>query len=157
MKNVTMSEVTRTHAPYRFLCPIRSRRQLIAFGIFLLFGLPLIALLLKLLDPSAPLSYIIIPALVGGSAPMFAVLPARLRMVTRFHAGHLIHTLDETIQSLGYERSESSAAAGARYHATQPRWLAWKENDIEVMVRDHTIEVNGPVCAMRVLQERLTR
>lgn len=156
MQNVTMSEVTRTHAPYRFLCPIRSRRQLLAFGIFLLFGLPAIALLLKLLDPTAPLSYILIPALVGGSVPMFAVLPARLRLVTRFHAGHLIHTLDETIQSLGYRRSES-VSTGAHYHAMQPSWLAWKENDIEVMVRDHTIEISGPVCAMRVLQEKLAR
>lgn len=156
MKNVTLSQVTRAHAPYRFLCPIRSRRQLVAFGIFLLFGLPVIALLLKLLDPSAPLAYILVPALVGGSLPMFAVLPARLSMVTRFHAGHLIHTLDETIQSLGYARSETTAA-GARYHTMQPRWLAWKENDIAVTVRDHSIEISGPVCAMRALQEKLAR
>ena len=156
MKNVTMSQITRTHAPYRFLCPIRSRRQLLAFGIFLMFGLPVIALLLKLLDPTAPLGYIVVPALVGGSVPMFAALPARLSVVTRFHAGHLIHTLDETIQSLGYERAESPAA-GALYHAMQSKWLAWKENDIEVIVRDHTIEISGPVCAMRTLQEKLAR
>jgi hypothetical protein len=156
MQDVTLSHLTRTHAPYRFLCPIRSRRQLIAFGIFLVFGLPLITLLLKLLDPTAPLACILVPALVGGSLPMFAVLPARLNMVTRFHAGHLIHMLDETIQSLGYARSET-LPAGARYHAMQPRWLAWKENDIAVTVRDHSIEVSGPLCAMRALQEKLAR
>ena len=156
MKNISLSPVTRVHAPYRFLCPIRSRRQLVAFALFLVFGLPFITVLLKLYDPGAPLAYILIPALVGGCIPVFALMPARLSVATRFHAGHLAHTLDASILALGYARSESFTT-GARYQPAQRGWLGWQEDDIAVTVLEHTIEISGPVFAMRALQEKLAR
>jgi hypothetical protein len=154
MKNVTLSQLVRAHQPSRFLCPVQSWGQLLCFSLTLAIGLAVIAVVLKLLDPSAPLAFILVPAIIGGSASMFAVLPARFDIVTRFHARHLLRTLDEAIVGLGYAQAES-ITENMRYHARHPRWLRWKENEIAVTVREHAIEISGPIFALRELQKKL--
>ena len=100
MKNVTLTAVVRNHGRRQFLCPIRSWRQLSLYAVTLALGLPLIAVLAHLLDPAAPLPYIVAPVLAGGLAPAFALLPGRFEVSTRFHAYHLVGTLDESLAAV---------------------------------------------------------
>ena len=106
MKNVTLTAVVRNHARRQFLCPIRSWRQLGLYAITLALGLPVIAMLAHLFDPTAPLPYIVAPVLAGGLLPAFALLPGRFEVSTRFHAYHLVGTLDESLAALGYVKAQ---------------------------------------------------
>lgn len=153
MKSVSMSQVVRSHDPIRFLCPFQSWSQLVSLGFTLALGLTFIAMLCMAIDPSAPVAYIVIPVLVGGLAPVFAALPGRFQVNTRFHAQYFVKTLDKAILSMGYSRNEP--AEGCTWYQPQARLVRWKENAIEVSVSDHAIEVTGPVFVLRMLQQRL--
>lgn len=155
MKSVSLSQVVRSHDSFRFLCPIQSWSQLISLALTLAVGLTCIAMLFMAIDPDAPVAYIVVPVLLGGLAPVFAVLPARFEVFTRFHATYFLHTLDETIQSMGYAPAESDAE---RTHCYRPHTglFRWKEQAIAVTVNEHAITVGGPVVALRQLQQKLT-
>jgi hypothetical protein len=155
MKSVSLTQVVRSHESYRFLCPIQSWSQLVSLALTLTIGLALIAMLFMALDPTAPVAYILIPVLMGGMAPVFAALPARFQVVTRFQAQHFVKTLDEAILSMGYTAAEPEADRGRRY-LPQARLFRWKESAIAVTVTEHDITVGGPVFVLRMLQHRLT-
>jgi hypothetical protein len=154
MKSVSMSEVVRVHDRARLLFPIQSWRQFSAFAATLALGLPAIMFTVHLLDPAAPLAYIVIPVLLGGLLPVFAVLPGRFEVRTRFDAQHLVGTLDHTLGTLGY--AQAGAEAGAlRYRARKPGWFSRRERDIAVTLRDRQIEIVGPIATLRMLQRRM--
>ena len=155
MKSVTLTPVVRSHDPFRFLFPIQSWSQLRSLTVTLMVGLPLIALLFMMLDPTAPLAYIIVPVTIGGLLPVFAALPAHFEVGTRFHAQHFAKTLDQTLTGMGYMQRSSNSEA-LRYYVRQSRFLRWKENEIVVTVSDHAIVLRGPVFTLRALQQRLT-
>lgn len=155
MKSVSLSQVVRSHDSFRFLCPIQSWSQLTSFALTLAVGLTCIAMLFMALDPTAPLAYIVIPVLLGGLAPVFAALPARFEVFTRFHAHHFVKTLDETILSMGYTPTESPAER-TRCYRPQTGLFRWKEHAIAVTINEHAITVGGPVFALRLLQQKLT-
>jgi hypothetical protein len=154
MKSVSLSQVVRSHDSYRFLCPIQSWNQLLSLALTMAIGLTLIAMLFMAIDPTAPVAYIVIPVLLGGMAPVFAALPARFEVVTRFHAHYFLKTLDETILSMGYATTKS-AAEPTRQYRPQATLLRWKENAITVTVNEHVITVGGPIFALRQLQQKL--
>ena len=154
MKSVSMSEVVRSHDAFRFLCPIQSWGQFISLALTLSVGLALIAMLFMALDPTAPVAFIIIPVLLGGLAPVFAALPARFEVVTRFHAQHFLKTLDRTILSMGYVADEAQSERSRQYRP-RARLFRWKENAIAVTVTEHAVTIAGPVFALRLLQEKL--
>ena len=154
MKSVSMSQVVRSHDSYRFLCPIQSWSQLVSLALTLTVGLALIAALFMALDPTAPMAYILLPVLLGGLAPVFAALPGRFEVVTRFQAHHFLKTLDATIVEMGYAPAES-ASGRTRQYRPQAKLFRWKENAIAVTVTEHAITVGGPVFALRLLQEKL--
>jgi hypothetical protein len=155
MKSVSLSQVVRSHDSFRFLCPIQSWSQLISVALTLAVGLTCIATLFMALDPTAPMAYIVIPVLMGGLAPVFAALPARFEVFTRFHAHHFVKTLEETILAMGYAPIES-AAERTRCYRPQTGLFRWKEHAIAVTVNEHAITVGGPVLALRLLQQKLT-
>lgn len=155
MKSVSLTQVVRSHESYRFLCPIQSWSQLVSLALTLTIGLALIAMLFMALDPTAPVAYILIPVLMGGMAPVFAALPARFEVVTRFQAHHFLKTLDETILSMGYAAAGSETERSRRY-LPQARLFRWKESAIAVTVTEHAITVGGPVFVLRMLQHKLT-
>lgn len=155
MKSVSMSQVVRAHDAIRFLCPIQSWSQLLSLGFTLVVGLTFIAMVCMAIDPTAPVAYIAVPVLVGGLAPVFAALPGRFQVNTRFHAQHFVKTLDEAILSMGY--SPVKSVDGRTRYQPHARPFRWKENAIEVSVREHAIVVGGPVFALRTLQQRLAR
>jgi hypothetical protein len=154
MKSVIMSQVVRAHEPVRFLCPIQSWRQLISLALVLAVGLPLIIALMRALDPSAPLAYIVIPALAGATIPMVAALPGRFSVITRFHARHFVRDLEDAIVSMGYTRCDNTQE-GLRYRNSGGGWVNWRENEIALTVNEHAIAVGGPMFALRALQRRL--
>jgi hypothetical protein len=154
MKSVSMSQVVRSHDSYRYLCPIQSWSQFISLALTMTVGLALIAMLFAALDPGAPIAYVVVPVLVGGMAPVFAVLPARFEVSTRFHASHFVKTLDETILSMGYVPVESDADR-IRCYSRRAGLFHWKESAIAVTVGEHAITVGGPIGAMRQLQQKL--
>ena len=155
MKSVSMSQVVRSHDSFRFLCPIQSWSQLISLALTLAVGLTCIAMLFMALDPGAPLAYIVVPVLVGGLAPVFAALPARFEVFTRFHATYFLTTLDETILAMGYTATESTADR-TRCYRPLTGLFRWKEHAIAITVTEHAITVGGPVFALRLLQQKLT-
>ncbi|MDQ2989256.1 MAG: hypothetical protein M3R60_09160 [Pseudomonadota bacterium] len=155
MKSVSLSEVVRAHDSFRFLCPIQSWSQLISLALTLAVGLTCIVMLFMAIDPTAPLAYIVVPVLLGGLAPVFAALPARFEVSTRFQAAYFFKTLDETILSMGYTHAES-AAERTRCYRPLTGLFRWKEHAIAVTVTDHAITVGGPVVALRLLQHKLT-
>jgi hypothetical protein len=154
MKSVTMSEVVRAHDRARLLFPIQSWRQLGALAVTLALGLPAIMFAVHQLDPAAPFAYIVIPVLAGGLLPVFAVLPGRLEVRTRFDAQHLVGTLDDTLDTLGYAQAGVHAGA-VRYRARKPGWFSSREQDIAVTLRDRRIEIVGPIATLRALQRRM--
>lgn len=155
MKSVTLSQVVRAHDPYRFLFPIQSWSQLISLCVVLAIGLPLIVMALRLLDPSAPLAYIVLPALAGATAPLFAALPGRFEVLTRFHARQFLNPLEQALITMGYSRGEAGPEC-TRYCSNGAAWMRWRENEIRVTVNEHVLGIKGPIFMLRVLQQKLT-
>lgn len=155
MKSVSLSQVVRSHDSFRFLRPIQSWRQLLSLALALAAGLSCIALLFMAFDPGAPVAYIVVPVLLGGLAPVFAALPGKFDVITRFHAHHFLKTLDATILSMGYAPVAQTAERSRRY-SRKAGIFHWTENTIAVTVTEHAITVGGPMFALRTLQQKLT-
>lgn len=147
MKSVTFSEVVPTGAA----APVRGGAR--RFALMLALGLPALVLGAHQLDPSAPLAYIVLPVLAGAVVPLWAVLSGKLEVKTRFDAHHLLRTVDSTLGALGYEKVEQHRGA-LRYRTAGARWL---QREIAVSVGEHSIEVIGPVPALRALQASMAR
>jgi len=156
MKSVTFSDIERARNQARFLSTLQSLRGLTMAGTTLALGLPALMIAFHLLDPSAPLGYIVVPVLLGGLLPMMQVLPGRLQVTTRFDACHLVGTLDEALDKLGYAPS-GRAPGTVHYRARAERWPQWQHKDIAVTVRAHALEVTGPVAALRALRRQMDR
>ena len=156
MKSVTFSEIERVrkgpHRPTAVDPAQRTARLLLS----MLLGLPALVFVFHLVDPTAPLGYIVVPVLLGGLLPTVArTLPGRLEVTTRFSACHLVGTLDDAMERLGYAPSERGPGT-VRYRMRATRWPASQGADITVTVRDHMLEVTGPVRTLRVLRRQLS-
>lgn len=157
MKNFTLSEVRRTHSPVCYLWPIQSASQFISALAWLIVGIGCLAVIIDELDPSVPITGILVSGAIFGCAPLYAVLPARLQLTTGLMATYLVNTVDDYMLDLGY-RDSTKDAKTRRYRVACPRWQRWRENEITVAVSgDHTIDVQGPIFALRLLKIRLER
>ncbi|MDB5917967.1 MAG: hypothetical protein JWR40_2201 [Massilia sp.] len=154
MKSVSLSQVVRSHDSFRFFCPLQSWSQFLSLAVTLGAGLACIALLFMAIDPTAPVAYIVVPVLLGGLAPVFAALPGKFEVVTRFHAQYFLKTLDQSIMSMGYS-AELPAAGRTRRYSRAKALFNWKENAIAVTVTEHAITVEGPIFSLRMLQQKL--
>lgn len=156
MKSVTFSEIVRIQQQPGFLRQVQTWRQSLPWALTLLAGLPLLVGVLHLIDPDTPLTYIVLPALIGAVLPVWMLGPGRFEMRTRFDAHYMLGTLDEALGGLGYRRSNSSASdnGGIRYFRPRP-WLRGQEGAITVAVQPHALEVVGPVGSLRLLQHRI--
>lgn len=155
MKSVTFSEIVRIQERPGFLRRIDTWRQSLPWALTLLAGLPLLTLVLHLIDPDAPLAYLILPAIVGGVLPVCMLGPGRFEMRTRFDAHYMLTTLDEALGALGYRRLAADSTS-IRYFRPRP-WLRGQEGAISVAVREHALEIVGPVGSLRLLQHRIAR
>ena len=156
MKSVTFSDIQRARDSARFLPSLWSMRGRTVAATTLALGLPALMIAFHLLDPSAPLGYIVVPVLLGGLLPMMHVLPGRLQVTTRFDACHLVGTLDDAMEKLGYTPSRRGPGT-VHYRARAERWPQWQHKEIAVTVRAHALEVTGPVAALRALRQQMDR
>ncbi|MFK3740332.1 hypothetical protein [Massilia sp. TN1-12] len=155
MKSVTFSDIEPVrHRLSRPLRPSVRAQRLAPLALLLALGLPTLALVFHLVEPATPLGYIVLPVLAGGVLPLLEELPGRLEVSTRFHACHLVGTLDETMEKLGYIPAERSPGT-VRYRSRARRWARLPQREVAVTVLDHALEVTGPVPALRALRKRL--
>jgi hypothetical protein len=154
MKSVTFSDIERARDQARVLSTLLSKRSLAMTVMMLALGLPSLMIAFHLLDPTAPLGYIVVPVLLGGLVPMTQLLPGRLEVTTRFDACHLVGTLDDALAKLGYT-SAGRAPGAVQYRARTDRWPQWQHKEITVTVREHALDVTGPVAALRALRHQM--
>lgn len=154
MKSVTFSDIERGRDQTRFLSILLSLRGTAMLTATLALGLPALMIVFHLVDPNAPLGYIVVPVLLGGLLPMTQVLPGRLQVQTRFDACHLVGTLDDALAKLGYAQA-GRAPGTVRYRIRSEHWPKWQYSEIAVTVRDHALEVTGPVAALRALRRQM--
>lgn len=147
MKSVLFSDIV--GAPRR--AGLRRLAPLAAYGLTLLLGTPLLVLALRLLDPGAPLAYIVLPVLAGLALPLCTPAAGRLDISTRFDARHLRPTLDSALADLGY--AQVCAGPDRIRYATAGR--AWRARTLSVRVQPHVLEVVGPIPTLRALQAAL--
>ena len=154
MKSVTFSEIERVRERPGFLHRIDTWRQSLPWALTLLAGLPVLVLAIHLIDPDTPMPYLVLPAIAGGLLPNCMLGPGRFEMRTRFDAHHMITALDEALATLGYRRMATDSTS-MRYFRPRP-WLRGQEGAINVAVREHVLEIVGPVGSLRLLQHRMT-
>ena len=154
MSSVTFSEIERVQDCPGFLQRIETWRQSLPWALTLLAGLPLLVLALHLIDPDTPMPYLVVPAVIGGLLPVCMLGPGRFEMRTRFDAHHMLERLDEALETLGYRRSAADSTS-IRYFRPRP-WLRGQEGAIDVAVREHVLEIVGPMGSLRLLQHRMT-
>jgi hypothetical protein len=152
MKSVTFSDIE----PIRYQAPRPSVRaqRLAPLVLALVLGWSALAFGLHLVEPATPLGYIVLPVMLGGLLPLLRELPGHLQVSTRFNACHLVGTLDETMDRLGYAPAERSPGT-VRYRRRPRRWVRQPQCEVAVTVRDHVLEVTGPVPALRALRKRM--
>lgn len=157
MKAVTISPIRRTHSVFRYFLPFQSQRQVVTMAIILVVGLPFFGLLLYRFDHDANLVVSLLGGVIGAvSFSLYPMLPAHMQLTTRSEARHFVQALGEHIISLGYVELRSTPTS-KRYRSKHPRWLRWDEQDMEIAVRAHVIEVNGPILFLKMLARILER
>jgi hypothetical protein len=151
MKSVTFSDIERApEQAHRRPTPLGSPPRAALLGLMLAVGLPALMFAFHVFDPRAPLAYIVLPILAGGLLPMAAqMMTGRFEVTTRFDACHLVVTLDDALGRLGYAPAERLPGA-VRYRARGGK-------EIAVTVREHALEVTGPVKALRALRAQMAR
>lgn len=154
MNSVTFSEIERVRQRPGFLQRLDTWRQSLPWALTLLAGLPILVLVLHLIDPDTPLPFLVLPAIIGGLLPICMLGPGRFEMRTRLDAHDMIDTLDEALETLGYRRTAADSTS-IRYFRPRP-WLRGQEGAIDVAVREHVLEIVGPVGSLRLLQHRMT-
>jgi hypothetical protein len=154
MKSVTFSEVEYAHDVAPWLSPSQPRRRLFSFVLLMAAGLAGLACLFRWLDPTAPLAFIVFPVLAGGLLPLFALMPARFEVTTRFEARHLMRTLDDGLSGLGYEPVAMPPGL-LRYRPRSARWLRWPSKEIDITLREHMLCISGPAIAVHALRKCL--
>jgi hypothetical protein len=153
MLTFTVTDIVRIRGRSRF--PVQSWPALKRLARTLAVGLPAIMLAMHLLDPAAPLGYIVVPVLAGGLLPLFMMPPGQFEVATRA-AGTvaLAGALEHTIAAMGYEKTPDASGV-LRYRARRHAWLAWHDKEVELAVRGQTIQIRGPVASLHALRARL--
>lgn len=154
MNSVTFSEIERVRKRPGFLQRIDTWRQSLPWALTLLAGLPLLILALHLIDPGTPMPFLVVPVVVGGLLPICMLGPGRFEMRSRADDCQMIARLDEALGALGYRRTAADSTS-IRYFRPRP-WLRGQEGAIDVAVREHVLEIVGPMGSLRLLQHRMT-
>jgi hypothetical protein len=156
LPGVTISQVKRTHGMLMYLWPFQSRRELLSAIALLAVCLPIMGTIIYLLDP-AGLESVLIGAVVGSFlCGVYPLLPARLTLATRSEARHFTADLQARLIKFGYVASDQQPRPGRfHYRSKRSRFWRWDEQDIELLVHDHELVLNGPVIVLRFLRARL--
>lgn len=155
---VTISAVERTHAWWRYLWPFQSRRALLQILAVMAVCLPIMAAVIVYKGNPNALLYTLIGAAAGGLlGGVYPLLPARLTLTTRSEARHHLADLQGRLVKIGYVLSEQSMVPG-RFHYCSGKTLKrlrWDEQNIELLVHEHELVLNGPVVVLRRLRYKM--
>jgi hypothetical protein len=155
MKSVTFSEVIYAHEVVPWLSPQRPWRRLASFALVMVLGVAGLIALFHQLDPTAPIAFVVVPVLAGALLPLLALMPARFEVTTRFEARHLLVTLEEGLDQLGYER-QPMPPGYLRYRPRGSFLMRWPSKDIEVALREHLLCITGPAITLHALRKCLS-
>ena len=156
MKSVTFSDIERVRKGSYRSAPAVPAQRLMFLLLSMTAGLPALVIAFHLIDPTAPLGYIVLPVLLGGLLPTAARnITGRFEVTTRFSACHLVGTLDGALHRLGYTPAERNPGT-MHYRARAKAWPQWQGGDVTVTVRDHMLEVTGPMRTLRTLRRQLS-
>lgn len=156
LPGVTISQVERTHAWWRYFWPIQSRRALLSTLVVQGVGLPLMGLFAYLAAPHVLPQIVIGAAACGLYFGLYPYLPARLTLVTRSEARHHLDDMQARLVQLRYVVSEQERRPGRfHYRSKRSRLWRWDEEDIELLVRDHELVLNGPIGMLAYLRAKL--
>jgi hypothetical protein len=156
MKSVSFSEIVYTRDIVRWPHPRQGWGRLASFALVMVLGLAALAALFHLMDPTAPLVYVVVPVVAGGILPIYLFMPARFEVTTRFEARHLLGTLDQGLAARGYERVAETPEL-VRYLPRSARPVRLPLEEITVTVRPHAVDIAGPAITLRALQKVLAR
>jgi hypothetical protein len=156
ISGLTISQVERTHAWWRYLWPVQSRRALLTMLGVQAVGLPLAAVFAHFAAPQAVVPLVICAALGGLYFGQYPYLPARVTMATHGEARHFIADVAIELTKLCYVESEQPRRPGScHYRSKTSRFWRWDEQDIDVLVQDHALVLTGPVLVLAILRARL--
>ncbi|MDB5976417.1 MAG: hypothetical protein JWR07_3177 [Nevskia sp.] len=157
LHGVTISQVQRTHAWWLYLWPFQSRRILWQSIILMGTCLPIMGVTVYLLDPAG-----LWPVLLGGTTGYFLcvlypLLAARLTLATRSEARHCVADLQARLLKFGYVAKELEAPLVPGRFVYQSKHEFWRrdEQNVELLVREHNLVLNGPVAILRLLRTKL--
>lgn len=162
MKNVTFSEVKRAHGLVRYLWPVQSFTQVKAMALVYAVALPSIAFVFYLHgDAPNEIWWALLGPSLGGTGILFMRLPATLVLTTRGEALHYVGEVADLLRRLGYAEGERRGSnlhfAPRTYHWMNRFPLSlwrWKESDIDLSVRDHSITLRGPKSTLNIVKHR---
>lgn len=154
MKSVSFSEVIYAHEVAPWLSPAKPRRRLAGFAVVMVLGLAGLVVLFHALDPGTPLAFIVVPVLAGGILPLLALTRARFEVTTRFEARHLLHSLEDGLNRLGYERVVMPSGH-LRYRPQHGPGANWPAREIDVVLHEHVLSITGPALTLHALRKGL--
>jgi hypothetical protein len=153
---VTISTVKRTHAWWLYLWPFQSKRALLTTLALNAACLPIMAGFGYLIASQAVFQAVIFAAVCGLLCSVYPLLPGTLSLVTPGSPRPALLDLQARLARLGYVASNQPPRPG-RYHyrSKRSRFWRWDEQDIELLVHDHKLVLNGPVAILAMLRARL--
>lgn len=148
-----ISKIKHEHGIFKWIFPFQSWSQFTSFAFFEAVGFLFVVMLLKL-DPKVPI-WVYISALVGGTIPLFAVLPTSFELLENEMTIYRFSSqIDRSLNALGYFAFIPSN--GNHYYRTRlPNWLRWKENEISIKYLENNLIVKGPMFALKILRKKL--
>jgi hypothetical protein len=156
LNGVTISQVQRTHAWWLYFWPFQSTRALLSTLVILAVGLSIMGGFFYLMAPHALRGGLIASTVGSLLWGLYPLLPARLTLATRSEARHFTADLQARLLRFGYVASDQPPRPGRfHYRSKMSRFWRWDEQDIELLVHDHELVLNGPVTILHLLRARL--
>jgi hypothetical protein len=157
ISSLTISEVRREHAWWRYFWPLQSRRALAQTLVVLTVLLSAMGwTVVHLLDPAGLAPVLFCATTAYFLCGVYPLLPARLNLATRGEARHFVADVQARLIKIGYVVSDQPQVPGRFHYCSKlPRWLCWDEQEVELLVSEHELVLHGPITVLRLLRARL--
>lgn len=137
---------------HKALLPIQSFRQLIeSLVIAIVIGI----VSTKILSPWPDgLFLVTLFAWVGILPILHFALPAKLNIQTLDTSG-IMSEIERFLQAESYVK-KSSLGNYIFYEVNLPKYFKWKESNIQILLQEERIIIDGPILILRIIRKRLT-
>lgn len=85
---------------------------------------------------------------------MSFVLPATLLIETT-NSKMILDNVEDILHSENYKETNMRTIDGLRFEVNLPKFLKWKESDIDVSMYRERITIGGPILVLRIIKKRL--